>query len=187
MNHNLNDWWRSLPTHIYVSPPRRFLNIHTDIQSRHCVEAMMSIPRQNNYTWKIYQAKEFTNEIIMLDKIVKLSQSNTSPLLFGDVLEDGHFNAFSQMKQLPPANTSLGYCFYLVMMTSSNGSIFRVTGHLCGEFTGPGEFPTQRPVMRRFDVSLIRVWMNGWVNNRESGDLRRYRAHYDVSVMGGSL
>ena len=36
------------------------------------------------------------------------------------------------------------------MMTSSNGNIFRVTGHLCGEFTG--EFPTQRPVMRSFDV-----------------------------------
>ena len=28
-----------------------------------------------------------------------------------------------------------------IMMTSSNGNIFRVTGHLCGEFTGPGEFP----------------------------------------------
>ena len=28
------------------------------------------------------------------------------------------------------------------MMTSSNGNIFRVTGPLCGEFTGPGEFPT---------------------------------------------
>ena len=27
------------------------------------------------------------------------------------------------------------------MMTSSNGNIFRVTGHLCGEFTGPGDFP----------------------------------------------
>ena len=37
-------------------------------------------------------------------------------------------------------------------MTSSNGNIFRVTGPLCGEFTGPGEFPTQRPVMRSFDV-----------------------------------
>ena len=24
-----------------------------------------------------------------------------------------------------------------IMMTSSNGNIFRVTGHLCGEFTGP--------------------------------------------------
>ena len=38
------------------------------------------------------------------------------------------------------------------MMTSSNGDIFRVTGHLCGEFTGPGEFPAQRPVTRSFDA-----------------------------------
>ena len=38
------------------------------------------------------------------------------------------------------------------MMTPSNGNIFRVTGPLCGEFTGPGEFPTQRPVTRSFDV-----------------------------------
>ena len=38
------------------------------------------------------------------------------------------------------------------MMTSSNGNIFRVTGPLCGEFTSPGEFPSQRPVTRSFDV-----------------------------------
>ena len=38
------------------------------------------------------------------------------------------------------------------MMTSSNGNISRVTGHLCGEFTGPGEFPAQRPVTQSFDV-----------------------------------
>ena len=31
--------------------------------------------------------------------------------------------------------------------------------------------------------SLICVWINGWVNNREAGDLRRYRGHYDVTVM----
>ena len=31
--------------------------------------------------------------------------------------------------------------------------------------------------------SLICVWINDWVNNREAGDLRRYRAHYDVIVM----
>ena len=30
--------------------------------------------------------------------------------------------------------------------------------------------------------SLICVWINGWVNNREAGDLRRYRAYYDVIV-----
>ena len=31
--------------------------------------------------------------------------------------------------------------------------------------------------------SLICVWINGWVNNREADDLRRHRAHYDVIVM----
>ena len=31
--------------------------------------------------------------------------------------------------------------------------------------------------------SLICVWINGWVNNREAGDLRRYRAHHDVTLM----
>ena len=77
-------------------------------------------------------------------------------------------------------------CFIIVcgsMMTSSNGNIFRVTCPLCGEFTGPGEFPTQRPVTRSFDVSLICVCINGWVNNREAGGLRRHRGHYDIIVM----
>ena len=31
--------------------------------------------------------------------------------------------------------------------------------------------------------SLICVWISGWVNNGEAGDLRRYRAIYDVNVM----
>ena len=31
--------------------------------------------------------------------------------------------------------------------------------------------------------SLMWAWINDWVNNREAGDLRRYRGHYDVSVM----
>ena len=31
--------------------------------------------------------------------------------------------------------------------------------------------------------SLISVWINDWVNNGEAGDLRRYRIHYDVTVM----
>ena len=31
--------------------------------------------------------------------------------------------------------------------------------------------------------SLICVWINGWVNNHEAGDLRHYCAHYDVTVM----
>ena len=35
--------------------------------------------------------------------------------------------------------------------------------------------------------SLICVWINDWVNNREAGDVRRYRAHYDVIVMSGRM
>ena len=31
--------------------------------------------------------------------------------------------------------------------------------------------------------SLICAWINDWVNNREAGDLRRHRGHYDVNVM----
>ena len=31
--------------------------------------------------------------------------------------------------------------------------------------------------------SLICAWINGWVNNREAGDLRRHGVHYDVIVL----
>ena len=31
--------------------------------------------------------------------------------------------------------------------------------------------------------SLICAWTNDWVNNSEAGNLRRHRAHYDVTVM----
>ena len=30
---------------------------------------------------------------------------------------------------------------------------------------------------------LICAWINDWVNNREAGDLRRHRGHYDVNIM----
>ena len=32
-------------------------------------------------------------------------------------------------------------------------------------------------------LSLICAWINGWVSNRGAGDLRRHRAHYDVTVV----
>ena len=33
--------------------------------------------------------------------------------------------------------------------------------------------------------SLTCAWINVWVNNREAVDLRRRRAHYEVTVIGG--
>ena len=46
-----------------------------------------------------------------------------------------------------------------------------------------GEFPAQKPVKRSFDVFFDVHLNNGWVNNGEAGDLRRHRAHYDVTVV----
>ena len=34
-----------------------------------------------------------------------------------------------------------------------------------------------------FMVFFICAWINSWVNNRDAGDLRRHRAHYDVTVI----
>ena len=62
-------------------------------------------------------------------------------------------------------------------MTSSNGNIFRVTGPLCGEFTGPGQW---RGTLM---FSLICACIKDWVNNHAAGDLRRRRGHFDVNVM----
>ena len=67
----------------------------------------------------------------------------------------------------------------LHMMTSSNENIFRFTGHLCGELNFPHNGLWRGALM----FSLICAWINGWVNNRQAGNLRRRRAHYDVTVM----
>ena len=76
-------------------------------------------------------------------------------------------------------DTAISWC----MMTSSNGNIFRVTGPLCGEFTVPVNSPHKGKWRGALMFSLICVWIKIWVNNREAGDLRRHRCHYDVTVM----
>ena len=69
-----------------------------------------------------------------------------------------------------------------------NGNTFCVTDHLCGEFTGhqwipPVNSPHKGQWRGALMFSLICTWINGWVNNREAGDFRRYRANVDVTLM----
>ena len=52
---------------------------------------------------------------------------------------------------------------------------------------GPVNSPHKGQWRGALMFSLICVWINGYVNNRKAGDLRRYRVHYDVSVMGSLL
>ena len=48
----------------------------------------------------------------------------------------------------------------------------------------PVNSPHKGQWCRALMFSLICAWINGWVNNREAGDLRRHHTHYDVTVMG---
>ena len=50
-----------------------------------------------------------------------------------------------------------------------------------------GEFPTQRPVTRSFDVFFDLRLNKRLRNNGEAGDLRRYPTHYDVTVMWNNI
>ena len=81
--------------------------------------------------------------------------------------------------------------FPVFMMTSSNGNIFRVTGFCPGNsprwLRGIHRSPLNSPHTDQWCgalmFSLICAWTNGWVNNQDAGDLKRHRAHYDVTVM----
>ena len=61
--------------------------------------------------------------------------------------------------------------------------MFRVTGFCAGNSPVTGEFPSHRQWRGALMFSLIYVWTNGWINNQDAGDLRRHRAHYDVTAM----
>ena len=52
-----------------------------------------------------------------------------------------------------------------------------------GIHRSPGNSPHKGQWRRAFIYFLICAWINGKVNNREAGDLRRYRDHYDVTVV----
>ena len=84
--------------------------------------------------------------------------------------------------------TGLTACLHFgFMMTSPNGNIFRVTGPLCGEFTGHRWIPrTKASDAELWCFLWSALWINGCENNREAGNLRGHRSHYDVIVILGA-
>ena len=52
-----------------------------------------------------------------------------------------------------------------------------------GIHRSPVNSPHKGQWRRALMFTLICARINGWVNNREAGDLRRYRPHYDVILM----
>ena len=70
-----------------------------------------------------------------------------------------------------------------VMMMSSNGNIFHVTGPCEGNSLVTSEFPSQRPVTRSFDVFFDLRLNKRLSKPSRCGDLRCHHAHYDVTLM----
>ena len=50
-----------------------------------------------------------------------------------------------------------------------------------------GEFPHKGQWREALMFSLICAWTSNWANTGDAGDLRLYRAHYDLIVMWGKV
>ena len=99
-----------------------------------------------------------------------------------------HFYGGALTSHFMEEHSSPTSIFPVFMMTSSNGNMFRVTGFCAGNSPvtagSPvtGEFLWHRPVTRSFDV-FSDLRLNKRLSKQDAGDLRRNRAHYDVTVM----
>ena len=74
-----------------------------------------------------------------------------------------------------------------LMMKSSNAHFPLCWPFVRGIHRSPVNSPHKGQCRGAFIFSLICVWTNDWVNNREADNLKRYRTHYDVIVMIGDL
>ena len=71
-----------------------------------------------------------------------------------------------------------------IMMTSSNGNIFpRYCPFVRRIHRSPVNSSHKGQWRGALMFSLICAWRNGWVNDREAGNLRRHHAHYGITVM----
>ena len=76
----------------------------------------------------------------------------------------------------------------VIMMTSSNWNIFRITGNLCGKSAGHWWIIlTKASDAELWYFPWSAPWIKGWVSNLEAGDSIRPRAHNDVIVMMKSV
>ena len=139
----------------------------------HCLSHSLQLLSPNTYKVDWIRHAETPFKLMTIRKLVCSSRSRIGLLFWTEVLP---------LRFLICLRRSLYITIDLSlrMMTSPNGNIFRVTGPLCGEFTGTGVFHAQRPLTRSFDVFFdLRLnkrlskqpW--GWWFETSSWSLRR--------------
>ena len=76
-------------------------------------------------------------------------------------------------------NTSKGTTWWRHQMEAFSALLALCAGNSPATVNSPHKGQWRGALM----FSLACVWINGWTNNREAGDLRHHRAHYIVIVM----
>ena len=114
-----------------------------------------SIHSTSHSTGQIQASVTSWNVIIIKCIVVDISSRFNFPIYAWTKWRDCH--RYIWRHQIEPFSASLSIC----------GGIHRspVSSPHKGQWHGAPMF------------SLVCVWINGWVNNREAGDLRRYRGH----------
>ena len=94
---------------------------------------------------------------------------------------------FNSLFRLTAANRYQCSCNYGLIVNSwwrhQMEAFSALLAFCAGNSTVQVNFPLKGQWRGAFMFSLIWTSTNGWVSNREAGDLRRHRAHYDVIVM----
>ena len=116
---------------------------------------------------KWYSRYFYKIRCILGGEINEPSLSNRHPVRQGNADTRDTIAIEDSNRWLEVAHSSQGYLIFHhttarhhlksinIMMTSSNGNIFRVTGHLCGEFTGPRWIPCTK-------ASDVELWYFLW-------------------------
>ena len=99
---------------------------------------------------RIKPESQQTKTIIYTDTWRRHVMKTISSILAFCVESTGHQWPF--LHKVPVMRSLDAQLWYGVMMTSSNGNIFRLPAICAGNSPLTGEFPAQRPVTRSFDV-----------------------------------
>ena len=128
-------------------------------------------------TFLRYSTKTFENKVKSIGLVIRICLHITNAALHAERTQYLHFIIYSQR----PLH------FFRMMSSYSNTwwrhqmETFSMLLAICADRW----IPHAKASDSEFLVfTLICARINGWVNNREAGDLRRNRAHYDVIVIG---
>ena len=159
-NRNHQQWSQSLVVKLGIIDKARDQFRTIEIKENHNIKNILSHKQYDENIWHVnitnichmnitkqsHFSSSYTSLVVAIftSPLILNLNLETNSVIPGLTTRDSEHYLWSLFGKLSHAMIS--------MMTSSNGNIFRVIGHLCGEFTGPGEFPAQSPVTQSFDV-----------------------------------